>query len=308
MAERYNLKNIQDLLSNGFTNEELLSFCLTEPAFSSLYHNVLSDEKKTKPQIIRLILAYGQRNGVLEVVLSWAGKANPARFEQHKPYLIDDRTTATNGENGSSTPPPEIVEQGGSKKSLKWLRNPVWQMIGVLVAIIGVVWFFSTPPIITPQNPTIASKTAATAAAGSPTDAPTFTPTPTATPRPTPPDTLINTPALPMQSNSQISDISAELIEFSRFANTITAKVRLINSDVEIKYLSFPYYYENYLLNEATKDQYELIDQSNKGQISVPGQDSLEIWKKFDFSSELTVKNVTLVLGNGILFQHVEVP
>lgn len=86
------------------------------------------------------------------------------------------------------TSQPLFTPQLLSKKLLQLLRDPIWQMIGVIVAIVGVGW-----PIYTfyangnaPDTPTATPTVAITTATDTPTNTPTSIPTPSInTPNPT---------------------------------------------------------------------------------------------------------------------------
>lgn len=114
------------------------------------------------------------------------------------------------------------------------------------------------------------------------------------------------TPSSPlMQASSQVPGVSAELIEFSRFENMITVKLRFVNSSEEDKLLVVTG--NSYLLDEATNKTYWAPRQSNSGGVSVGAGSSREVWAKYVLSEKENPQFLTLVIGYGILFEHIEV-
>jgi len=110
----------------------------------------------------------------------------------------------------------------------------------------------------------------------------------------------------PMRASSQVPSVSAELIELTRFQNTITIKVRFINSGGEDQSLLVTF--DSYLLDEATNKKYRVGEQSNGGLTVVPAGGNLEVWAKYLLPPEEVPQYLTVVLRHGILFQHIEVP
>ncbi|MCB0177777.1 MAG: hypothetical protein KDI62_06075 [Anaerolineae bacterium] len=92
MSAHYYLESIRTLLIEGFSEEELRSFCFDRLDFRDVY-NYLS-ENSGKSQIVHRIIEYADRRELFEPLLAWAKEKNPAKYEKHKPYW--------------STPPPTI--------------------------------------------------------------------------------------------------------------------------------------------------------------------------------------------------------
>ncbi|MBE7468373.1 MAG: response regulator [Anaerolineales bacterium] len=94
MAINYNLENIRNLLTEGFTDRQLRRFCFDTPHFRPVYDQLA--QNSGKDEIVDQILDCAVRTLKVELLLAWAKKRNPARFEEHKPYygsrilLVDD--------------------------------------------------------------------------------------------------------------------------------------------------------------------------------------------------------------------------
>lgn len=110
----------------------------------------------------------------------------------------------------------------------------------------------------------------------------------------------------PMRVISQVPGLAVELVEFSSFENTITVKVRFTNSGEQAQH--FRPTTNSYLLDEATTDKFWVYDQSNSGFVDVPGDDSFTVWAKYGLPEEAHPQYLTLVLPNGVLFEHLSVP
>jgi len=122
-------------------------------------------------------------------------------------------------------------------------------------------------------------------------------PPPTSTPRSSSP--LV-------RQASQVVGIDAELFEFFRFQNRITVKVRLINASEVRQYVAKPTE-DSYALDETTGKKYPMTEQSNEGGVWVPATSSFPVWAKYEIPEEDEPQYLTVVLGEGILFDHLEV-
>jgi tetratricopeptide (TPR) repeat protein len=106
---------------------------------------------------------------------------------------------------------------------------------------------------------------------------------------------------------SNISNVSVELVEFSRFENTITLKLRYINTGEmnQSGYLA----YGSYLLDEGTGSRYNQIANTNSGSSStIPAGGSLDFWVKYTLPEGGRPQFLTAVLSSGVLLEHLEVP
>ena len=88
----YNLKNIRLLLTEGFGRDELVELCFDEPLLRDVYEN-WSDEA-SKGQLVRHIIDHAHKHLAVDVVLEWAEKHNPSRYEAHRPYRQGDEREA----------------------------------------------------------------------------------------------------------------------------------------------------------------------------------------------------------------------
>ncbi len=88
--EFYNLTNIRALLTKGFTDDELRRLCYDVADFRPVYEQVTDYTGKAK--IIDQLLEYTERKLLFEVLLGWAEKRNPKRYEIHKPYISSTNT------------------------------------------------------------------------------------------------------------------------------------------------------------------------------------------------------------------------
>jgi tetratricopeptide (TPR) repeat protein len=121
----------------------------------------------------------------------------------------------------------------------------------------------------------------------------------------TPPATQVPTGSGPTVI-SQIPGVTARLIEFSRFQNTITLKVRLTNSSSNTPD-GLCAILGDHLLDEATGKTYSLSDQiytSYCGLRTIAANSSVDLWAKYSIPTEDHPQYLTAVLGYGILFEH----
>lgn len=86
MTKRYHLRNIQTLLTQGFTERELRDLCFYEPEFRPVHDQL--PQGAGKVEIIRGLLEYAEQKVLLDTLLDLAKKHNPARYKKHQPYLI----------------------------------------------------------------------------------------------------------------------------------------------------------------------------------------------------------------------------
>lgn len=93
MADRFNLKNIRTLLTEGFTADELREFCFYEPEFRPIFDQLSLDSGKV--EIGLLLIEYADRKLLLDKLLDWAKAQNPARYEKHRPYRVDDDSVSS---------------------------------------------------------------------------------------------------------------------------------------------------------------------------------------------------------------------
>ncbi|MBI1877670.1 MAG: hypothetical protein HYR94_05475 [Chloroflexi bacterium] len=85
-SKGYHLRNIQTLLTQGFTERELRDLCFYEPEFRPLHDQL--PQGAGKAEIIRSLLEYAEQKVLLDALLDLAKKHNPARYKKHQPYVI----------------------------------------------------------------------------------------------------------------------------------------------------------------------------------------------------------------------------
>lgn len=86
MTKRYHLRNIQTLLTQGFTEPELRDLCFYEPEFRPVHEQL--PQGAGKAEIVRRLLEYAEQKVLLDNLLNLAKKHNPGRYQQHQPYVI----------------------------------------------------------------------------------------------------------------------------------------------------------------------------------------------------------------------------
>lgn len=81
---RYILRNIRTLLLEGFRHDTLVDFIFFEPKFRAVYDQIADETGKAK--LVRLLLEYAEDQMLINELLDWARKENPARYDAHQPY------------------------------------------------------------------------------------------------------------------------------------------------------------------------------------------------------------------------------
>lgn len=82
---QYNIKNVRNLLINGFTESELRNdLCLFEEAFKPLFSQL--SENMSKADLTAYIIQYAERTMKFEPLLTWSRALNSAAFKQYQPY------------------------------------------------------------------------------------------------------------------------------------------------------------------------------------------------------------------------------
>lgn len=107
-----------------------------------------------------------------------------------------------------------------------------------------------------------------------------------------------------MRVSSQLPGVSAELVAFSRFENTLTLKLRFVNKGKDSQTFSPSSNSDggesSYLLDEATGKRYEGSDRTGRS-VSVPAGDSVDFWIKYVLLEGERPRHLTAVLNEGIL-------
>lgn len=84
MDKIYNLQNIQVLLNEIFTDEQLRCFCYDTSDFISVYDRL--GPNTHKPEVIDRLLKHAADDSQIELLLSLARSHSPDSFERHQPY------------------------------------------------------------------------------------------------------------------------------------------------------------------------------------------------------------------------------
>lgn len=101
MSSTYNWSNIRELLSEGFSAEQLRTFCHDHASFRPV-HDQLNDQTG-KGRIVTLLLEYVDRHLLVDELLAWVEQTNSRRYEIHQPYVI-------NSTNETSTQPYSVSD------------------------------------------------------------------------------------------------------------------------------------------------------------------------------------------------------
>lgn len=91
MTAHYNLENIRMLLTEGFTEGELRSFCYDRPDFRLVYDRLA--EGIGKIEIIHRLIEHADRRELFTPLLAWAKEQNLAKYTRYFPYHIIEEET-----------------------------------------------------------------------------------------------------------------------------------------------------------------------------------------------------------------------
>lgn len=104
-ARQYIYKNIRNLLTTGFSEEELRLLCYDEPEFKIIYDNWPRGTPKVT--FVQELIDHADRRLQLDALLKRAQERNPARYQEHGPYSEGEETASTSepAANVPDTPP-----------------------------------------------------------------------------------------------------------------------------------------------------------------------------------------------------------
>jgi hypothetical protein len=85
-AQRFNLKNIRILLTEGFIEEELRRLCFDELEFRPIYEQLAPGIGKDK--VIDKLIEYAERRELIEKLLALAKECSYTKYEKHQPYYV----------------------------------------------------------------------------------------------------------------------------------------------------------------------------------------------------------------------------
>lgn len=80
----YNLSNIRTLLVKGFLIEDILRFCFSSPTFRPAYEQLSSGDGLST--VVDKVIRYAVLKVLVDELLDWAKRENPARYDLHAPY------------------------------------------------------------------------------------------------------------------------------------------------------------------------------------------------------------------------------
>ena len=69
----------------GFNEQDLRGFCFDAPGFRPVYDQF--SRNSSKSDIIQGLLEHVERQDLVETLLAWAKKENPAKYKEHAPYF-----------------------------------------------------------------------------------------------------------------------------------------------------------------------------------------------------------------------------
>lgn len=101
MTAQYNFLNIRTLLTEGFSEAELRSFCFYYPEFRDVYHQL--SENSGKSQVVDWLIDHADRRELFGSLLTWAKEQNPVRYKRHQPYTIFSDALGTSERTRSSS-------------------------------------------------------------------------------------------------------------------------------------------------------------------------------------------------------------
>jgi hypothetical protein len=90
MPQTYYLPNIRTLLTEGFSEDDLRTFCFDTPKFKPVHHELANQTGKRA--IIQRLLEFAERQECLDALLAWAKTENPVKYEKYEPYFDGDTT------------------------------------------------------------------------------------------------------------------------------------------------------------------------------------------------------------------------
>lgn len=104
--------------------------------------------------------------------------------------------------------------------------------------------------------------------------------------------------------NSQIEGVRVQLLEFSRFQNTITAKLRFLNSRAEQQRVTVTFL--SSLFDNVTHREYPSVAESHGLSVNIPANGYLDVWAKYALPDDENPPYLDLVLPNGVLFERLQ--
>ena len=83
---KWNVGKIRQMLTQGFTPQELKSFCFDSADFKDVYHTLGNDTGKA--EVVQRLIDHGTRYVVMGVLLGWCKANNPNVYERFGPFNV----------------------------------------------------------------------------------------------------------------------------------------------------------------------------------------------------------------------------
>lgn len=96
MGKQYKTDKIRNLLTEGFTDQELRRFCYDNREFRPVHDNLA--EKTGKSEIIDNLIEYAERKHLVDDLLTWANTKNPSTYAIQGPYWVSIPKSAALGQ------------------------------------------------------------------------------------------------------------------------------------------------------------------------------------------------------------------
>lgn len=104
-TDLYDLKKFRTLLTEGFTDDELLTLCFDVRPFRPVYDQLTDSTGRAK--IVQKLLEYAEQKELPELLLQEAKERNPAKYKKYEPYRVTSPLpSVTESISGESQQPP----------------------------------------------------------------------------------------------------------------------------------------------------------------------------------------------------------
>lgn len=125
MTTNYHLANIRTLLIEGFSETELCNFCFDTPEFRPVYHELA--ELTGKAKIASQFLEFADQRELIDTLLIWAQKNNPAKFARYQPYVIpsasEESPAPVASKSAETTTPPPPPDSPTHRETPHFVRS-----------------------------------------------------------------------------------------------------------------------------------------------------------------------------------------
>jgi hypothetical protein len=149
--ELYHFANIRELLTQGFSDQQLRDLCFDVPGFRPVFNAIGAGTDKGT--IISKLLEHSEKTLQVDILLALARDLNPARYELHQPYYLTDPASAlqnTIAGLARQSSAPSI--KASSISFVDWFRSKWTIALLVAAGIMIVLWILFRPPPPSPQT------------------------------------------------------------------------------------------------------------------------------------------------------------